>query len=134
MRYRLEHRKESLATDWRKLAEIDGLVGFKDGVLELYEGYRQRGKMDPRTVAEKLAALHRRLLLAALPVWIHVRRIAVAGTLPTDRRHRKDVTARVPRRGVEAGAGPDRDGASDPVGGNPDAQLQGQLGLLNWDG
>ena len=59
MRHRLEYRRKSLATDWRKLAEIDGLVGFKDGVLELYEGYRQRGKMDPRGVAEMLAAMQK---------------------------------------------------------------------------
>ncbi len=59
MRHRLEYRKKSLATDQRKLAEIEELVGFKNGVLELYEGYRQRGPMEGRPTAEKLAQIQK---------------------------------------------------------------------------
>lgn len=54
MRHRLEYRKKSLATDLKKLAEIEALVGFKEGVLELHEGYRQRGPMEGRPTAERL--------------------------------------------------------------------------------
>ena len=57
LRHRLEYRKKSLATDWRKLGEITELVGFKDGVLQLYRNYRQRQKLDPRESAEKLAEI-----------------------------------------------------------------------------
>ncbi|YCM46874.1 DUF885 family protein (plasmid) [Verrucomicrobiaceae bacterium 227] len=59
MRHRLEYRKKSLATDQRKLAEIAELVGFKEGVLELYEGYRQRGPMEGRPTAEKLVGIEK---------------------------------------------------------------------------
>jgi hypothetical protein len=57
MKHRLEYQKKSLATDQRKLAEIEALIGFKDGVLELYEGYRQGGPMEGRPTAEKLAKI-----------------------------------------------------------------------------
>ena len=57
IRHRLEYQQKSLATDQRKLSEIEELVGFKDGVLELYEGYRQREQMDGRVMAEKLAKI-----------------------------------------------------------------------------
>lgn len=57
MRHRLEYRKNSLSTDQRKLAEIEELVGFKNGILELYESYRQRGQMEGRPTAEKLAEI-----------------------------------------------------------------------------
>jgi len=59
MRHQLEYRKKSLATNWHKLAEIEALVGFKDGVLELHEGYRQRAAMEARPTAEKLAEIQR---------------------------------------------------------------------------
>lgn len=57
MRHRLDYAEKSLATDWRKLAEIAELVSFKDGVQALYEAYRAREKNDPREVAERLAAI-----------------------------------------------------------------------------
>ena len=59
MRHQLEYQKKSLATDQRKLAEIEGLVVFKEGVLELYEGYRQRGPMAGRPTAEKLGEIQK---------------------------------------------------------------------------
>jgi uncharacterized protein (DUF885 family) len=59
MKHRLEYQKKSLATDQRKLAEIEALIGFKDGVLELYESYRQRGPMEGRPTAEKLAKIQK---------------------------------------------------------------------------
>ncbi|MDA7881409.1 DUF885 domain-containing protein [Akkermansiaceae bacterium] len=57
MRHRLEYRKSSLATNQRKLAEIEKLTGFKRDVLALYEEYRQRGPMEPRAMAEKLVQI-----------------------------------------------------------------------------
>ncbi len=57
MRHRLDYSEKSLATDWRKLAEITELVRFKDGVQGLYEAYRAREKMEPRAIAERLAAI-----------------------------------------------------------------------------
>lgn len=59
MRHQLEYRKNSLATNRQKLAEIEALVGFKDGVLELHEGYRQRGPMEARPTAEKLTEIQK---------------------------------------------------------------------------
>lgn len=59
MRHRLEYEKKSLETHRKKLAEIEDLVGFKKGVLELYEGYRQRGPMEARPTAEKLVGIHK---------------------------------------------------------------------------
>lgn len=57
MRHQLEYRKNTLTTNERKLGEIENLVGFKNNVLDLYEGYRQRGPMDPRPAAEKLVQI-----------------------------------------------------------------------------
>jgi uncharacterized protein (DUF885 family) len=57
MRHRLEYGEKSLATDWRKLAEITELVQFKDGVQDLYEAYRSRQPIDPREAAERLAGI-----------------------------------------------------------------------------
>lgn len=59
MRHRLEYEKKSLETHRKKLSEIEDLVGFKKGVLELYEGYRQRGPMEARPTAEKLVGIHK---------------------------------------------------------------------------
>jgi uncharacterized protein (DUF885 family) len=59
MRHRLEYEKKSLATNRKKLTEIEDLVGFKKGVLELYEGYRQRGPMEPRPMAVKLVTIQK---------------------------------------------------------------------------
>lgn len=59
MRHRLEYEKKSLETHRKKLSEIEDLVGFKKGVLELYEGYRQRGPMEARPTAEKLVSIHK---------------------------------------------------------------------------
>ncbi|MGI9244201.1 MAG: DUF885 family protein [Verrucomicrobiales bacterium] len=57
MRHRLDYRKKSLATEWRKLGEISELVQFKDRVQALYEAYRARANMEPRSVAERLAEI-----------------------------------------------------------------------------
>lgn len=59
MRHLLEYEKKSLATNRKKLAEIEGLIAFKKGVLELYEGYRQRGPMEARPTAEKLVGIRK---------------------------------------------------------------------------
>jgi len=59
MRHQLEYRKNSLATNQQKLAEIDQLIGFKNEVLNLYVGYRQRGPMLPRATAEKLVEIEK---------------------------------------------------------------------------
>ena len=57
MRHRLEYSAKKLVTDQRKLGEIESLVGFRSGVLDLYESYRAREEMEPRSAAEKLARL-----------------------------------------------------------------------------
>ena len=59
MRHRLEYRKKSLATSQRKLAEIEELVGFKNGILELYQGYRKRSPVEGRPTAEKLVKIQK---------------------------------------------------------------------------
>ncbi len=59
MRHRLEYEKKSLATNRKKLAEIEDLIGFKNGILELYEGYRQRGPMEARPTAGKLVNIQK---------------------------------------------------------------------------
>ncbi|MDB2673430.1 DUF885 domain-containing protein [Akkermansiaceae bacterium] len=59
MRHRLEYEKKSLATNRKKLAEIEDLIGFKNGILELYEGYRQRGPMEARPTAGKLVSIQK---------------------------------------------------------------------------
>jgi len=61
MRHRLDYNSKVLATNWRKLEEVDELVGFKAEILELFEAYRQRDKMEPRAAAEKLAAISKKI-------------------------------------------------------------------------
>lgn len=57
MKHRLEYERKALATNQRKLAEVENLVGFKKGILKLYEGYRQRSSMKSRPAAEDLVKI-----------------------------------------------------------------------------
>ncbi|MFT4548603.1 MAG: hypothetical protein ACI9UA_005572 [Pseudoalteromonas tetraodonis] len=57
IKHRLEYRRKSLATNWKKLQGVSELVAFKDGVLGLYEASRKREKMVARDAAEQLAMI-----------------------------------------------------------------------------
>lgn len=57
MRNLLEYRKKSLGTRQLKLAEIEELISFKKGILDLYRGYRQKKSGEPRKAAGRLGEI-----------------------------------------------------------------------------
>ena len=91
LRNRLEYEKKSLETNQKKLAEIDDLVRFKKGVLELYTGYRQRGPMEARPIAEKLVEIKKAVSITKGKVALEAGKGKVATTAVLALRARKVV-------------------------------------------